>query len=134
MTKWLGESSGLILLENTEWPKSRYTEKKLNISITARPNGLIFLSIQEACSHSKSIRTRLARTFVKYHYWPKTRKFYLFTYREKTIYRMVQKSLNQKRKLNISIMEKTKRADFFTKDRGMFTLQIHTDEISGNLC
>jgi len=49
------------------WPKSHDTKKKLNISATARANGLIFLPIIEACSHFKSIRTRLKRAFIKYH-------------------------------------------------------------------
>jgi hypothetical protein len=48
-------------------PKSHDTEKKLNISATARANGLIFLPIIEACSNFKSIQTRLERPFVKYH-------------------------------------------------------------------
>jgi len=45
---------------------SKETQKKLNSSITARPNGLIFLPRIEAYSHSKSIRTRLVRSCVKY--------------------------------------------------------------------
>ena len=53
---------------STGWPKSHVTQKKLNIYTTARPNGFIFLPRIEACSHSKSIRARLVRTFVKYHY------------------------------------------------------------------
>ena len=47
--------------------KSRNREKKLNISITARPNGFIFLPRIEACSHFRSIQTRLMGTFAKYH-------------------------------------------------------------------
>jgi hypothetical protein len=49
------------------WPKSHDAKKKLNISATVRANGLIFLPIIEACSHFKSIRTRLERAFIKYH-------------------------------------------------------------------
>ena len=56
-------------------PISNSTKKKLNISVTARSNGLIFLPRIEACSHSKSIRTRLMRTFVKYHCWPQQENF-----------------------------------------------------------
>jgi len=49
------------------WPKSHDTKKKLNISATTRANGLIFLSIIEACSSFISIRARLERAFIKYH-------------------------------------------------------------------
>jgi len=49
------------------WPKSHYIYKQLNISATARANGLIFLPIIEACLHFKSIRRRLERAFIKYH-------------------------------------------------------------------
>ncbi len=59
----------------TGWPISQVTEKKLNISITARSNGLIFLPRIEACLHSKSIRIRLVRTFAKDHYRPEQEKF-----------------------------------------------------------
>jgi hypothetical protein len=49
------------------WSKSHDTKKKLNISATVRANWLILLPIIEACSHFKSIRTRLEREFIKYH-------------------------------------------------------------------
>ena len=39
-----------------------------------------------------------------------------------------------KGKFEYLYLSSSKRADFFTKDSGMFTLQIHTDKISGNLC
>jgi hypothetical protein len=65
----------MILIEYTGWSKSHVTEKKWNISITARLNGLIFLPKIETCSHSKSIRTRSVRPFVKYHYWPQQENF-----------------------------------------------------------
>ncbi len=38
------------------------------------------------------------------------------------------------RKLNISITARRNGIIFFTKDRGMFTHQIHTDKVSENLC
>jgi len=50
-------------------PLVRKHKKNLNISITARPNRLIFIPRIAACSRSKSIRTRLVRTFAEYHYW-----------------------------------------------------------------
>ena len=34
-------------VDSTGWPKSQYTEKKLNISLTVRANNLIFLSMIE---------------------------------------------------------------------------------------
>ena len=56
------------LIPNTGWPKSHFTEKKLNISVTTRANGLIFLPIIKACSYFISIKIRLKRTFLMYHY------------------------------------------------------------------
>jgi hypothetical protein len=53
--------------KTTGWPKSHDTEKKLNISGRARASGLIFLPVIKACSHSISIKTRLEKTFLKYH-------------------------------------------------------------------
>jgi len=58
----------------TGWRKSHFTEKKLNISIIARANELIFFSMIKACSSFISIRTRLERTFVKYPYWLQQKK------------------------------------------------------------
>ena len=46
---------------------------------------------------------------------------------------MGQKSHNRKIEIEYLHYGLTKRAHFFTKDRGMFTLQIHMDEISENL-
>jgi len=66
--------------------KSFYREKNLNISITALPNGLIFLPRIEACLHSKSIRTRLMKTFVNYHYWRQQKNFTFSQIGKKTIY------------------------------------------------
>ncbi len=45
--------------------KSPY-QKKLNISVMAWANELIFLPMIEACSSFVSIKTHLERTFVKY--------------------------------------------------------------------
>ena len=50
-------------------------KKQSNISVTTRANGLIFLPLVEACSHSKSIRTRLVITFINDHYWPQQENF-----------------------------------------------------------
>ncbi len=61
----------ILLISCAEWPKSHVTEKRSNISVTARTNGLIFLPIIKTCSQFISIRIRLERTFVKYHYWLK---------------------------------------------------------------
>ena len=55
-------------IANIGCPISNPTEKKLNISITARSNGLIFSPRIEACVHFKSMRTRLMRTIAKYNY------------------------------------------------------------------
>jgi hypothetical protein len=65
----------ILNCEHTGWSKSHVTEKKWNISITARPNGLIFLPRIDTCSHSKSIRTRSVRSFVKYDYQPQQENF-----------------------------------------------------------
>jgi hypothetical protein len=44
-------------------------KKKMNISIIARSNKLIFLSLIEGCPSFIFTRKRLERTCVKYHYW-----------------------------------------------------------------
>jgi hypothetical protein len=64
-------------------PKVTHQRKKSNISAMARANGLIFLPLIEACSHSISIQTRLERPFVKYHYCLQPKKFYFFTDKKK---------------------------------------------------
>jgi hypothetical protein len=59
----------------TGWPKSRFTDKKLNISLTARANQLIFLSAIEACPRFISIKKYLERPFIKYRYWLQEQNF-----------------------------------------------------------
>jgi len=90
------------MLKYTGWSKSHDTEKKWNISITARPNGLIFLPRIETCSHSKSIRTRSVRSFVKYDYRPQQENF-TFSQVGKKQYKRWWKVTLSERKLNISI-------------------------------
>ena len=50
----------------TGWPKSHAPEKKLNISIAARANEPIFLSMIETCPSFISIKTCSETSFVNY--------------------------------------------------------------------
>jgi hypothetical protein len=56
-------------------PKVTLPKKKLNSSITGRVPGLILLSIIKTCSQFISIKIRLERPFVKYHYGLKQKNF-----------------------------------------------------------
>ena len=62
-------------------PKS--VRKKSNISLTARANELISLSMIEACLNFISVLTCLDRPFVKHHYWSQQIKIYFFTGRKR---------------------------------------------------
>jgi hypothetical protein len=55
--------------EQTGWPINKCAIRNLNISITARGNELILLSMIEACSSYIFMITCLERPFVKYQYW-----------------------------------------------------------------
>jgi hypothetical protein len=74
------------LIIYTWWAKSQVTEKKLNISITARAKELVFLSMIKACSSFISIRTCLEKPFAKYHYWSQHKNFTSSHIGRKTIY------------------------------------------------
>ena len=65
------------------------------------------------------------RTFVKYHYWPEQDKF---------TFSQLEKKVTLSKKIEYLHHGSSKPADIFTKDRRIFTLQIHTDKVSENLC
>ena len=71
---------------NIGCPVSNSTKKNFNISVTARPNRLIFFPRIEAYSHSKSMRTKLVRSFVQYHYWPQWENFTISQLGKKTMH------------------------------------------------